>query len=275
MEPAHPALSVARQCELLGVSRSSYYYAPAGISDDDLRRMRLMDEAYLRHPHYGARSLQGVLADAGLPACRAHVRRLMRAMGLAALYPKPRLSANDGGNRVYPYLLKDVALTHPDQVWASDITYIPLRHGFAYLVAVMDWASRYVVSWELSLSLETDFCVRALERALAGGRPEIFNTDQGSQFTSRAFTERLLSAGVAISMDGKGRCFDNILTERLWWSVKYEDVYLKNYATYFEANEGLEGYFRFYNEERKHTGLQRRTPSSVYGKDRPREVWAG
>ena len=234
-----------------------------------------MDEAYLAHPHYGARSLQGVLEDAGCPACRSHVRRLMRTMGIEALYPKPRLSRNNGENRIYPYLLGEVVLERPNQVWASDITYIPLRHGFAYLVAVMDWASRYVVSWSLSLSLESDFCVRTLERALAVGRPGIFNTDQGCQFTSRAFTERLVSAGVSISMDGKGRCFDNILTERLWWSVKYEDVYLKNYVTYFEANDGLEAYFRFYNEERKHTGLGRRTPSSVYWTDRPRAAVAG
>lgn len=237
--------------------------------------MEIMDRVFVKRPYFGARRLGLALDEAGCPACRSHVRRLMRVMRIEAIYPKPRLSAGNQANRVYPYLLGGLIIDRPDQVWATDITYIPLKHGFAYLTAVMDWASRYVLSWELSLSLEGGFCLAALESALTRGAPGIFNTDQGCQFTAGAFTGRLLAAGVRVSMDGKGRCFDNIFTERLWRTVKYEDVYLKGYGTYFEAQIGLGEYFSFYNEERWHSGVGNRTPASVYWDGRPRVERAG
>ena len=237
--------------------------------------MRQLDEIFTKRPYFGSRRLRDELAAQGHPIGRDHVRRLMRQMGLEAIYPKRRLSLQNKGHRVYPYLLRDLAIVRPDQVWCSDITYIRLRGGFAYLVAVMDWFSRYVLSWELSLSLESDFCVSALEAALEVSRPEISNTDQGCQFTSESFTKVLLDAQVRISMDGKGRAFDNIMIERLWRTVKYEEVFLKDYGHLFAARESLGEYFDFYNEERRHSSLEGRTPAAVYWEGRARAAKAG
>lgn len=255
VDPSHAEIAIVRQCELLGISRSSYYYRPVGVSAHDLECMRIMDEVFKKRPYFGSRRLQDELRHQGIPIGRDHVRRLMRLMGIAAIYPKNRLSLRDKAHRVYPYLLRDLAIVRPDQVWCSDITYIRLKHGFAYLVAVMDWFSRYVLSWELSMSLDSGFCVSALKEALALRTPEIFNTDQGSQYTSEAFTEVLKAAGARISMDGRGRAFDNIMIERLWRTVKYEEVYLKDYEHFFAARESLWEYFNFYNEERRHSGM--------------------
>lgn len=260
----HPSLSISRQCELLGLSRSGYYYRPQDISERDLAIMRLIDEEYTRHPFLGSRRMRDWLRDQRYPICRDHVRRLMRLMGIEAIYPKRRLSIPDKEHRIYPYLLKDLSITQPDQVWAVDITYIRLYEGFCYLVAILDWYSRYVVSWELSMSLEVGFCIEALKQALALAKPEIFNSDQGSQFTSLEFTRLLEEAGIRISMDGAGRVFDNIMIERLWRSVKYEEVYLKEYNDFWIAQESLGEYFTFYNVERRHQGLQGLTPQDVY-----------
>jgi putative transposase len=228
--------------------------------------MRLIDEQYTRTPFYGILRMTAWLNNQELGESVNHkrVQRLMRLMGIEAVYPKPRLSEADAQQRVYPYLLKGVSVVRPDQVWSTDITYIRLRQGFVYLVAIMDWHSRYVLSWELSNSLEVSFCLAALDRALAGGKPEIFNSDQGAQFTSRPFTGRLETAGVSISMDGRGRAFDNIFIERLWRSVKYEDIYLKEYEGVPALADGLDRYFRFYNRERLHQSLGHRTPEAVY-----------
>lgn len=275
MEPEQETISLARQCELLGLARSTYYYRPRGVSEDDLMCMRLMDKVFTKRPYFGSRRLREELADQGHPIGRDHVRRLMRLMGLDAIYPKRRLSVRNGGHKVYPYLLRDLAIVRPNQVWCSDITYIRLKRGFAYLVAVMDWHSRYVLSWELSLSLESDFCVSALHSSLCISTPQIFNTDQGSQYTSDAFTKGLLAAEVRISMDGKGRAFDNIMIERLWRTVKYEEVFLKDYGHVFAARKSLGEYFDFYNEERRHSGLDGRTPSAVYWAGRARRRQAG
>lgn len=237
--------------------------------------MRLLDEVFTRRPYFGSRRLRDELAAQGHPIGRDKVRRLMRQMGLEAIFPKKRLSLPDQGHRVYPYLLRDLLIVRPDQVWCSDITYIRLKGSFAYLVAVMDWFSRYVLSWELSLSLESGFCVRGLKAALEVGRPEIFNTDRGCQFTSDGFTGVLSDAQVRISMDGKGRAFDNIFIERLWRTVKYEEVFLKDYGHFFAACESLGEYFRFYNEERRHSSLGGRTPAVVYWEGRERAAKAG
>ncbi len=260
----YPRLSITRQCELLGLSRPGYYYSPQGISERDLSIMHLIDEEYTRHPFYGSRRMCDWIRDQGYPICRDHIRRLMRLMGIEAIYPKRRLSIPDKEHRVYPYLLKDIKIIRPDQAWAVDITYIRLFEGFCYLVAIMDWYSRYVVSWELSLSLETGFCLDALEQALSNAKPEMFNSDQGSQFTSLEFTGMLKDSGIQISMDGKGRVFDNIMIERLWRSVKYEEVYLKDYEDFWVAHESLAAYFTFYNIERRHQALQRATPLDAY-----------
>jgi putative transposase len=260
----HPTLSITRQCELLGLSRSGYYYRPQGLSELDLALMHLIDEEYTRHPFYGSRRMRDWLRDQGYPVCRDHVRRLMRLMGIEAIHPKRRLSIPDKEHRIYPYLLNDIKISRPDQVWAVDITYIRLYEGFCYLVAIMDWYSRYVVSWELSLSLDVGFCLEALEQALSIAKPEIFNSDQGSQFTSLAFTTLLEDSGIRISMDGTGRVFDNIMIERLWRSVKYEEVYLKDYHDFWIAQESLGEYFTFYNVERRHQGLQGVPPFEVY-----------
>ena len=275
VQPGHEALSVARQCALLGISRSGFYYEPVGLSDEDLVCMRIMDEVFTKRPYFGSRRLRDALSDRGHRIGRDHVGRLMRLMGLEAIYPKRRLSVRNGDHKVYPYLLRGVAISRPDQVWCSDITYIRLRGGFAYLVAVMDWFSRYVLSWELSMSLEGGFCVSALKAALVGSRPAIFNSDQGCQYTSEAFTAVLLEAGVRISMDGRGRVFDNIMIERLWRTVKYEEVFLKDYAHLFAARESLAEYFDFYNEERRHSSLDKKTPSAVYWEGRARRKHVG
>lgn len=275
VEPNHDVISVRRQCELLGLSRSACYYRPAGVSAEDLERMRIMDEVFTKHPYYGARRLRDELNARGDGVWRDHVRTVMRRMGLEAIYPKRRLSAPNKENRVYPYLLRKLVIGRPDQVWCSDITYIRLHSGFAYLVAVMDWHSRYVLSWELSMSLEGGFCIAALKAALTVSTPEIFNSDQGSQYTSEAFTKELLDTEVRISMDGRGRAFDNIMIERLWRTVKYEEVFLKDYASFFAARDSLEAYFNFYNGERRHSGLDGKTPSAVYWDGRNRARRAG
>lgn len=261
-------ISLSRQCELLGVSRTAYYYRPTGISGDDLARMRVMDEVFTKHPYYGARRLSDELRARGIPACRAHVSRLMRVMGIEAVYPKPHLSLSDKGNRVFPYLLRGVRAQRPNHVWSSDITYIRLHSGFCYLTAVMDWYSRYVLSWELSLSLDSQFCVEAMRMALLHGEPEIFNSDQGCQYTSRDFQSVFDGTSVHLSMDGRGRAYDNILNERLWRTVKYEEVFLKDYATLFDARDNLGEYLEFYNTGRRHSSLGRKTPSAVYWADR-------
>ena len=253
-----------RQCELLGVCRSSVYYEPVPVSGEDLELMRLIDRQYLRTPFYGTRRMAVVLGQQGHPVERKRVQRLMRTMGLEAIYPKPRTSKPGAGHKVYPYLLRGLTITRANHVWATDITYIQMAHGFLYLVAVIDWASRYVLSWRLSNTLDAEFCMDALELALARGRPEIFNSDQGSQFTSTGFTDLLDGAGVRISMDGKGRCMDNVFIERLWRSVKYEEVYLKAYSTAREAHDGIGSYLRFFNDVRPHQALDYRTPKEVF-----------
>jgi putative transposase len=264
IEAEHPVLSVRRQCDLLVLARSGLYYEPQGESPENLALMRLLDEAYTAWPFYGVRKMTAHLAREGQAVNVKRVRRLMRLMGLEAIYPRKRLSVPGEGHKRYAYLLRGVEIVRPDQVWSADITYIRLRRGFLYLAAILDWYSRYVLSWTLSSSLDAAFCVWALEEALARGRPEVFNTDQGVQFTSEGFTGILESRGIAISMDGRGRVFDNIFSERLWRTVKYEEVYLKDYADPREAREGLRAYFRFYNEQRPHQALDYRTPAEVY-----------
>jgi putative transposase len=268
VEPDHAELSVRRQCELLGLNRSSLYTGPAEETAANLALMRLIDEEYTAHPFYGSRKMTKWLTAQGEAVNRKRVQRLMRVMGLEAIYPKPKLSVAGRGHRIFPYLLRDVSIERPDQVWSTDITYIPMAQGFMYLAAVIDWYSRYVVSWRLSNTLEGSFCLELLDEALRRGRPEVFNTDQGTQFTAEAFTGRLLSVGVAVSMDGRGRCLDNVFVERLWRTVKYEDVYLKGYETVPELALGLGRYFAFYNEERLHQALGYRTPADVYGEGR-------
>lgn len=253
-----------RQCELLGVNRSGLYYQPLGESQENLTLMRLLDEQYTRTPFYGSRKMVEWLATQGFEVNRKRVSRLMALMGIEAVYPKPKLSQPEEGHRIYPYLLKGVDVNRVNQVWSTDITYIRMAQGFLYLVAVMDWFSRYVLSWSLSLTMEIDFCVEALRSALRRGRPAIFNSDQGSQFTSQKFTGELAAREIAISMDGRGRCMDNIFIERLWRSLKYEEVYLKDYRSVSEARAGIGKYFRFYNQERPHQSLQYRTPSALW-----------
>jgi putative transposase len=265
VEADHPELSVRRQCELLGLCRSSLYYQPAQESAENLRLMRLIDEQYTAHPFFGSRKMTQWLRQAqGEEVNRKRVQRLMRLMGLEAIYPKPRLRVAGRGQRIFPYLLRDLVIERPDQVWAADITYVPLAAGFMYLAAVLDWYSRYVIAWRLSNTLEGLFCQELLEEALSQGQPEVFNTDQGVQFTTEAFTGRLLQAGVAVSMDGRGRCLDNVFVERLWRTVKYEELYLRCYETVAELEQGLVRYFQFYNEERFHQSLDYRTPGQVY-----------
>src|SRR5262245_25821641 len=265
IEANRPELSVRRQCELLGLNRSTFYYVPTGATPEDLRLMRLIDELYTAWPFYGSRKITEELTRRGEEVNRKRVQRLMREMGLEAIYPKPRLSAAGRGHKIYPYLLRGVKIERPDQVWSTDITYIPMPSGFMYLAAVIDWYSRYVVSWRLSNTLDGAFCLEMLEEALGKGRPEVFNTDQGVQFTAETWAARLESAGVRVSMDGRGRCLDNVFVERLWRNVKQEDIYLRGYGTVPELGRGLRGYFGFYNEERPHQSLGYRTPSAVYG----------
>ena len=268
VEPAHPALSVTRQCALLGMARSSWYYPPRGESAENLELMRMLDEEYTQAPFYGIRRMTAWLQRQGYAVNHKRVGRLLRLMGLEALYPQPRLSVPAGPGaeaKRYPYLLRGRAITAANEVWSTDITYIRLQHGFLYLVAVLDWYSRYVLAWELSNTLDTGFCLAALEGALQQGQPAIFNTDQGVQFTSAAYTSRLEAAGIQISWDGRGRALDNVFVERLWRSVKWEEVYLHDYQTVADAVSGLDRYFRFYNQERPHQALGYQTPAQVYG----------
>lgn len=264
LEPDHESISVRRQCELLGLPRSTAYYAPIPESDENLELMKAIDAIYLDNPSYGSRSLTAVLVNEGWEANRKRVQRLMRLMAIAGVMPKRNLSKPSPGHRVFPYLLRNVSVSRPDQVWSTDITYVPLRGGFVYLTAVMDWYSRYVLSWKLSNRLEGSFCLEALDAALAQGKPEVFNTDQGTQFTSAAFVNRLLDRSVAVSMDGRGRALDNVFIERLWRSVKYQEIYLRDYATTADVEEGLKLWFAKYNHERPHQSLENWTPAKVY-----------
>jgi putative transposase len=259
---------VRRQCALLGLGRSSLYYEPAGETAANLRLMRLIDREYTAHPFFGSRRMTVWLVQQGEAVNRKRVQRLMRLMGLEAIYPKPTLSAAGRGHRVYPYLLRNASIERPDQVWSADITYVPLPGGFMYLAATIDWYSRYVLAWRLSNTLDGAFCLEMLEEALSRGRPEVFNTDQGVQFTAQAWTDRLESAGVAVSMDGRGRCLDNVFVERLWRSVKYEDIYLRGYEGVPELERGLGYYFPFYNARRPHQSLEYQTPAAVYHEGR-------
>ena len=257
--------SVRQQCELLSLNRSTWYYAAAAESAENLCLMRLIDEQYLRRPFFGSRRMAVWLESVGHVVNRKRVQRLMRLMGIEALYPKPRTTQNNPEHRIFPYLLRDVAIVRPDQVWSTDITYVPMPRGFMYLTAVIDWYSRYVLSWRLSNSLEGSFCLEVLEEALQQGRPEIFNTDQGVQYTASAFTSRLQRDGILISMDGRGRALDNVFVERLWRSVKYECLYLHGFATVPALTQGLTDYFDFYRHERPHQALDYSTPAQVYG----------
>ena len=260
-------LPVVRQCELLGFARSTAYYEPLPVSEADLMLMRRIDELHLRWPFLGSRRLRDLLQTEGFPVGRKHVAALMRKMGIATLYRKPRTSTPGSGpaHRIYPYLLRNLVIDTPNQVWATDITYIPMAKGFVYLVAIMDWASRKVLAWRTSNTLTTDFCVEALQEALTKyGTPQFFNTDQGAQFTSDDFTSVLQSRGIKISMDGRGRWMDNVFVERLWRSVKYENVYLHAYGSIAEAKREIGIYFEFYNRTRPHQGLERLTPDAVY-----------
>jgi putative transposase len=268
--PAHPDLSVSRQCRLLSISRSSFYYVPRGESPENLALMRRIDELFLKYPFYGSRQMVRQLRREGVGAGRHRVRRLMRLMGLEAIYRAPRTSAPHPAHRIYPYLLRDLTVTRPDHVWCADITYIPVRRGFLYLVAIMDWATRRVLAWRLSNTMDARFCIEALNEALAEhGRPEIFNTDQGSQFTSLEFTGVLKDAQIAISMDGRGRCLDNVFIERLWRSLKYEAVYLHEMTDGFAAERVIGGWIEFYNTERPHSALDGQTPAETYSAGRP------
>jgi putative transposase len=247
------------------LGRSSFYYEPCPINPEDLELMRLVDEQYLKTPTYGSRSMARHFRRQGRKVNRKRIQRLMRLMGIEALYPKPRTTQNNPEHRVFPYLLRDVAIVRPDQVWSTDITYVPMPRGFMYLTAVIDWYSRYVLSWQLSNSLEGSFCLEVLEAALAQGRPEIFNTDQGVQYTAAAFTGRLQRDGILISMDGRGRALDNVFIERLWRSIKYECLYLHGFDTVPSLTRGLSDYFDFYRHERPHQALDYSTPAEVYG----------
>jgi putative transposase len=257
-------IPLTRQCELVSLPRSSLYYKPVPVADFNLHLMELIDRQYTQMPFYGVPRMTAWLRRKGYKVNRKRIARLMRTMGIQGITPKKRLSRPNKEHTVYPYLLKNVEVTRPNQVFCADITYIPMRKGFIYLVAVMDWATRYVLSWKASITLDAAFCVEALEEALAIGTPEIFNTDQGAQFTSKEFTDILKNHHIAISMDGKGRVFDNIFIERLWRTVKHEEVYLKDYANVWEAIRSLRDFFRRYNEERLHSALGNRTPYEVY-----------
>lgn len=262
----NPAISIARQTELLAISRSSIYYQPV-FDEQDIRAMNAIDEIYTRRPFYGSRRMKGDLKDEhGISIGRHHIRRLMRLMGLEAVYPKKRMntSISDDSHRKYPYLLHGIVPSYSNQIWGTDITYVRLEKGWAYLAAILDWFSRYVLAWELSPTLETPFCVNALQRALEAGTPTFHNSDQGVQFTDKMYTTVLEEQHIQISMDGRGRCFDNIFTERLWRTVKYENIFLKSYQTIDEAREGLIEYFQFYNTKRRHSSLKDQTPARVF-----------
>lgn len=264
IEPGNDKVSIRQQCELLGLSRATYYYEPCKESDLNLKLMSLIDKQYTKTPFYGCLRITAYLNHEGYAINSKRVRRLMRLMGLLAIYPKHRTTIAGAGHKIYPYLLRDLAITRPNQVWSADITYIPMLHGFMYLVAIIDWYSRYVVAWQLSNTLDGLFCLDVLEQALTYGRPEIFNTDQGAQFTATAFTSRLEAARICISMDGQGRALDNVFLERLWRSVKQEHVYLYAYETVIQLEKGLRDYFRFYNQERPHQSLDYQAPVEVY-----------
>jgi putative transposase len=265
LDRSHPGLSIRRQCQMLNLARSGVYRAPSPANDNDLEAMRRIDALFTARPFFGARRIAKTLSRDGFPIDRKRVARLMRKMGIEALGPKPRTTKPAPGHKIYPYLLRDLKIDRPGQVWAADITYIPIGKGFLYLVAVIDWASRAVLSWRLSNTMDASFCVEASEDALARyGRPEIFNTDQGSQFTGAAFTGVLINAGVRISMDGRGRWMDNVFIERLWRSLKHEDIYLKGYADGREARAGIGEWIAFYNESRLHQALAYRVPMAVF-----------
>ena len=269
----HPDLSLSRQCRILSISRSSFYYAPKGESPENLALMRRIDELFLKCPFYGSRQMARQLRREGVPVARHRVRRLMRLMGLEAIYRAPKTSVPHPEHRVHPYLLKGRTIDRPDQVWCADITYIPVQRGFLYLVAIMDWATRHVLAWRLSNTLDAGFCMEALTEAMARyGRPEMFNTDQGSQFTSFAFTGLLEDAQVSISMDGRGRCMDNIFIERLWRSLKYEAVYLHELTDGFTAERVIGEWIGFYTNERPHSALDGQTPAEAYVAGRPVEM---
>lgn len=261
---AGASLSIGQQCALVGLARSTYYYEPVPEHDENLALMRLLDELYLQRPFYGVPRMTDWLQTLGHAVNHKRVARLMRVMGLQAVVPGPHTSRRQPEHRVYPYLLRTLEVGRPNQVWCADITYVPMRRGFLYLVAVLDWYSRYVLAWALSNTLDARFCLEAVDQALGIGRPEIFNTDQGAQFTSDEFTGRLEGARIRISMDGRGRALDNIFVERLWRSVKYEEVYLRDYADGAEVWHGLHRYFTFYNTARRHQSLGRRTPAEVH-----------
>lgn len=276
IETNNREISIRRQCDLIGLPRASYYYPgyarnlivgdhkPGLSSAENLMYMRLIDEQYLKTPFYGSRRMAVFLNLQGYLVNRKRIQRLMRLMGIQALYPSPKTSIRAVDHQIYPYLLRNVQIGRTNQVWSADITYIPLEGGFMYLVAIIDWYSRFILSWRLSNTLDTYFCLEALEEALQHGRPEIFNTDQGVQFTSKDFTEQLKRAEIQISMDGRGRALDNIFIERFWRSVKYEDIYLKNYPDVPDLVFGLDKYFSFYNHDRPHQSLEYKTPAKVY-----------
>jgi len=264
IDPEHD-LPIQQQAKVLEISRSTVYYEPRPISDEDLWLMRRIDELHLSYPFAGSRMLRGLLWQQGLGVGRRHIKTLMRKMGIEAIYRKPNTSKPAPGHRIYPYLLGNIAVTRPNQVWAMDITYIPMARGFIYLAAVVDWFTRRVISWRLSITLETNFCIEALEEALSSNdKPEIFNTDQGSQFTSYAFVEKLEKNGIKVSMDGKGRWRDNVFVERVWKSIKYEEVYLHAYETVHEARNSIGKYLEFYNSIRPHSSLDGFTPDQIY-----------
>ena len=266
IEPEHPSLSVVRQCELVSISRSGFYYQPVGETAETLALMRLIDAQFLETPWYGSRQMARHLQRDGHEVGRKRVRRLMAVMGLVPIYQRPRTTVPNSEHRVWPYLLRGVVIDRPNQVWCTDLTYIPMRRGFLYLVAVMDWATRKVLSWRVSNTMDVEFCVEALEEALARfGRPEIFNSDQGSQFTSSNFTDVLKAADVRISMDGRGRWMDNVFIERLWRSLKYECVYLHAFETGSELRSGLSRWIDYYNTRRPHSTLAGCTPDEAYG----------
>ena len=265
VEKDHIQLSLSHQCVLLGISRGSWYYQPKGESDFNLQLMREIDEQYLRTPFYGARQMMRYLKRRGHKVGRKRIRRLMRKMGLRAIAPGPETSRRNKAHKVYPYLLGDLKVTRANQVWCADVTYVPLAHGFVYLVAIMDWHTRHVLAWRLSTTQDTDFCLEALEDAMERyGKPEIFNTDQGSQFTSKDWTDAMSDAGIRISMDGKGRWIDNVFIERLWRSLKYECVYLNAFDSVRDAAVGIDDWMRYYNAERPHSSLGDRTPEEAY-----------
>ena len=265
VDQGHASLSIRSQCRLLSISRSSYYFHPKGESSENLVFMKRIDDLYLSHPYYGSRRMTYVLRQEGFGVSRHRVQRLMRLMGIQAIHPKPKTSLGNKEHRVYPYLLRDLAIDRPNQVWCSDITYIPMRRGFIYLTAIMDWHSRKVLSWKLSNTLDARFCVEALEEALQTyGNPEIFNTDQGAQYTSEDFTSVLKSHEIKISMDGKGRWMDNVMIERLWRSLKQECIYLQEFDSIKELKKALQNWFIFYNHERPHVTFKGRKPNEIY-----------